>query len=334
MYTFTFVHCWGNNAVGQLGQPLSLSTSATPLRVSGVTQPSRLTCGQQHSCVVDGNTPKCWGLNSTGQLGNGSTTSSYTPVVVNTPYAYRQLAAGYDHTCALVSQDNSANNLIQCWGNNGNGQLGVNDTNTRLTPATLTQKGWIYVTAGTAVTCAINGSVWCWGANDMGQLGTGNTFMYYVPMPSCSTTGFTQVTSWGKTTCGIDGSGLMWCWGDGTSGQMGNNSYFGVNLWPVRVVNPYSTTFISISSGGDHVCGTDVSWQAYCWGNNASGELGYGGMIQQNTAKLYQAITALNGIASAKVGITLFHVITVSPNPADHPPPPKSPKPHWRRQLL
>ena len=43
------------------------------------------------------------------------------------------LAAGFYHTCALLSGGG-----IECWGYNGHGQLGTGDTMERLTPTGLT----------------------------------------------------------------------------------------------------------------------------------------------------------------------------------------------------
>ncbi|KDD73059.1 hypothetical protein H632_c2580p0, partial [Helicosporidium sp. ATCC 50920] len=333
MYTLSFVHCWGNNSVGQIGQPYSVDTTPSPMRVVGVDQPSRLSAGQQHVCLMEGNTPKCWGLNNTGQLGDGSTTNSHVPVDVNTSYEYRQLAAGYDHTCGLVSEASSADNFLQCWGNNASGQLGTGSASIAMTPATLSQKGWIWVAAGTSMTCAISADVYCWGANAAGQLGTGDTNQYNVPTVTVGTAGFTQVSTWGQTTCGIDGQSQMWCWGDGSLGQMGNKDYTDTNLTPVSVINPYATTFVSITSGGGHACGTDVAWQIYCWGDNTYGQLGTGNSLQTE-AELFEAITGIIGLPSARNDITLYQLVSITPNPKDPPTPPPQPKWQWRKLLL
>ncbi|KDD72144.1 hypothetical protein H632_c3792p0 [Helicosporidium sp. ATCC 50920] len=336
MYSFSFVHCWGNNSVGQLGQPYSVQTSPSPLRIAGLNVPSRLTCGHQHACIMDGHSPKCWGLNSTGQLGNGSTVNSHVALPVNTPYEYKQIAAGYDHTCGLVAQPSSSNNLLQCWGGNASGQLGTGDgSSIKMTPATLARKGWIWVAAGVSMTCAIDSDIYCWGANDQGQLGTGDQNQYSLPTMSVETTGFTQVSAWGKTTCGIDDKGQMWCWGDGSAGQMGNNTYTADNLTPVLVQpykpwNPDPTTFISISSGGNHVCATDVTWQMFCWGDNTYGQCGVNSATPTQP-RLWQPLSWDLGIASARNNVTLYRIVTCMPD--DQPTVAQAPQPHGRKLL-
>jgi alpha-tubulin suppressor-like RCC1 family protein len=40
------------------------------------------------------------------------------------------IALGSYHTCVIV-----ASGGVKCWGNNGNGQLGIGDTSTRYSPA-------------------------------------------------------------------------------------------------------------------------------------------------------------------------------------------------------
>jgi alpha-tubulin suppressor-like RCC1 family protein len=64
---------------------------------------------------------QCWGYNHFGQLGNGLTTPEFsnTPVRVSGISAPVRLAAGQDHTCALLSDG-----AMRCWGLDNKGQLG------------------------------------------------------------------------------------------------------------------------------------------------------------------------------------------------------------------
>jgi alpha-tubulin suppressor-like RCC1 family protein len=63
------------------------------------------------------------GDNSSGQPGNGTTTQSSFPVtdsgIDGVTMQTTEIAAGYIHTCALLS-----GGAEQCWGDNTYGQLG------------------------------------------------------------------------------------------------------------------------------------------------------------------------------------------------------------------
>src|SRR5690242_19313032 len=59
----------------------------------------------RHSCVVAGDgTVRCWGANDYGQLGNRTvtTTPTVTPVLVSGITTTIAVAAGRDHSCALL----------------------------------------------------------------------------------------------------------------------------------------------------------------------------------------------------------------------------------------
>ena len=69
---------------------------------------------------------QCWGNNYRGQLGNGSTTDSSAPVAVTgLSSGVAAIAAGYEHTCALLTTGH-----VKCWGVNDSGQLGSKATPT------------------------------------------------------------------------------------------------------------------------------------------------------------------------------------------------------------
>jgi alpha-tubulin suppressor-like RCC1 family protein len=96
-----------------------------------------LAAGVFHTCaLLDSLQVKCWGYNWNGQLGVGDHVTRGTdpahmgdnlPVVdLGTGRTARQIAAGQNHTCALLD-----NNAVKCWGYNNSGQLGRGDTRWR-----------------------------------------------------------------------------------------------------------------------------------------------------------------------------------------------------------
>jgi alpha-tubulin suppressor-like RCC1 family protein len=82
---------------------------------------SALAAGDSHTLAVltDG-TMMSWGDNSAGQLGNGAQVNSLLPVAVTgLGGTVTAIAAGDYHSLGLL-----ADGTLQCWGNNGYGQLG------------------------------------------------------------------------------------------------------------------------------------------------------------------------------------------------------------------
>ncbi|MEK7414298.1 MAG: putative Ig domain-containing protein, partial [Planctomycetota bacterium] len=81
------VWCWGYNGYGQLGNG-TITSSSTPVMVSGITTATAIAAADLHTCAVLNNgTVQCWGYNVYGQLGNGTTTvySSIPVPVIGLP---------------------------------------------------------------------------------------------------------------------------------------------------------------------------------------------------------------------------------------------------------
>ena len=147
------VHCWGNNASGQLGlendtnvnAPIStavnLGKDQTEVPITAVQLNSR----GDHSCAIltDGSV-KCWGNNVNGQLGQNTDLSSLPTIG---KYV-----------------DQMGNNLPAIF-------LGEGRTAIAVTTSNLAQSGSSYF----GNTCVIldDYTVKCWGANAMFQLGRG-----------------------------------------------------------------------------------------------------------------------------------------------------------------
>jgi alpha-tubulin suppressor-like RCC1 family protein len=182
------VRCWGYNDFGQLGYGhiLAIGDNEHPSTVGTVSLGAtalHLSAGAYHTCaLLSTGGIRCWGANGNGQLGYGHTNhigDNELPTAMNEVGGFTnvlQVAAGGNHTCALLSTGG-----IRCWGYNLNGQLGLGNTSTQLAPpSTHVGLGGMtayHLTAGGNHTCALlhTGKVSCWGLNGNGQLGYGHT---------------------------------------------------------------------------------------------------------------------------------------------------------------
>jgi hypothetical protein len=120
------VWCWGDNALGQLGNGgFTGAMHADPVSVGAGLPLHGVTAGWRHACALDLNgAAVCWGNNAFGQVGNGqmgAIVRDPAPVVASagTVLTFRSLAAAENHTCGIGND-----NHIYCWGDNFQGQLG------------------------------------------------------------------------------------------------------------------------------------------------------------------------------------------------------------------
>jgi alpha-tubulin suppressor-like RCC1 family protein len=174
------IKCWGRNVAGQLGNGTTTNFSLIPVTVSGITNATAITGGEEHSCALLADaTIKCWGWNALAQLGGAEVgwqdtwADSAIPVPVNGVTNATGVTAGRAHTCALLSDS-----TLICWGYNSWGQLGngtTNTTATKLPVIGITTAAAI--TAGDRHTCTLltNATIKCWGLNYYGELGNGTT---------------------------------------------------------------------------------------------------------------------------------------------------------------
>ena len=124
--------CWGANGSGQLGYGDVVTTgddelpsSRTPVAIGGAAK--AVVTGYNHTCALrtDGSVV-CWGDNTVGQLGLGNTDNLGDDELPDTVGPIDlggvavQLAAGGNHTCALM-----ADAEVRCWGQNNFSQLGL-----------------------------------------------------------------------------------------------------------------------------------------------------------------------------------------------------------------
>jgi alpha-tubulin suppressor-like RCC1 family protein len=274
------VYCWGLNDRGQLGDG-TLTGRLRPVAVAREVRFFQVTAGFRHSCGVatDGRA-FCWGANSLGQLGIGTLGRRLRPAEVAGGLRFRQVNAGSSgHTCGVTTE-----NVAYCWGRNDFGQLGDGTTTLRRLGPVPVAGGLQFrlVDAGGFYTCgvALNELTYCWGWNGTGQLGIGIEDPGPHPRPQRVHAGglrFVLVRSAGFHTCGVTTGDRAYCWGDNSAGQLGEGTSGGTRLTPVPVAG--GLEFSGVTVGGSHTCGRTTDLQAYCWGNNAVGQLGDGTTI-------------------------------------------------------
>ena len=263
-----------------------------------------ISSGTYSTCVVASGAVYCWGKGST--LGNGTSQDSATPVPVSASgvlagKVITSVTVGNNFACALASGS------VFCWGEGGSGQLGNSATLTSYVPVAVTTSGALSgktvtsVSAGDAHTCAIASSqVFCWGNNNLGQLGNGTNVLASAPVAvdnSGVLAGKTvsSISSGGYFTCAIANSSAL-CWGGGNSGQLGIGISANSNV-PMSVLSTGASqgkTFTNIDAGSNHACAI-ASGAAFCWGYNASGQLGNNTQASSNSPVAVAATGVLTG---------------------------------------
>ncbi len=288
--------CTGRNQFGQLGDG-SWSDWSVLVPVSGITTATRVTAGDEFACALLSNgTAKCWGLGESGQRGDGSFgTFALTPVAVNGLTGAVGLAAGYGHTCALLSTG-----TMRCWGENREGQLGNGTTANPGTAQPVTVSGISGVstfTTGAYHTCAVlsGGALRCWGRNGNGQLGNGTDTNSSTPVAVSGITSAVAVSGGGEHTCAVLSDGTVRCWGENDFGQLGNGTT-AASRTPVPVTGLTGVT--AISAGWRHTCALLGNGTIQCWGQGHFGELGNGSTTNRTTPVPVSGITGAIGLTA------------------------------------
>ena len=214
--------CWGSDYYGQLGNGTTSNVpNPSPIPVPGLSGITAISAsGSGHTCaLLSDRTVSCWGLNDFGEVGPGSTAEEVTsPTPVPGVTGAVGIAAGWDHTCALLSDGTTT-----CWGQNASHELGTTLTGASTSPTPLATPG---VSGATAIasfgdfTCVLypHGTVGCWGADDQNELGGGNPPNTVSGLSGAATALATGLGS----SCVLLTGGEIACWGDNSEGELGN----------------------------------------------------------------------------------------------------------------
>jgi alpha-tubulin suppressor-like RCC1 family protein len=242
------VKCWGTGRIANDGKVVS---DAKPTLVAGVSDAEELVASGAIACVRGASGVVCWGADekTIGAPPKGA--------------AFKQIAAGFTHACAL-----DAAGAVTCW---GPGDWGGNGIFAK--PA---GSGAVQVATGDRHGCILTKrqTVQCWGMNDAGQLGIKSDLEPHkklVPVPGIS--GAVRIIAGEASTCALLGEGSVRCWGSNGEGELGLGTRSSDER-PARVTALADVEHLCLASA--HGCALTKQNKLLCWGSNAFGQLGDG----------------------------------------------------------
>ena len=292
------VKCWGSNSSGQLGSGAQ-TNSLDPVDVEGLqSNITRISAGQNHTCALtNAGAALCWGHNFYGQIGDASNEIALTPKPVSTLTSkVSQIAAGYDHTCAV--HDGAA----KCWGSAQMSKLGNNSTTNRNAPVTASglSTGVIGIAAGQFHSCAIvtGGGVKCWGDNYYYQVGDSTRTQRNTPVnvPGLSA-GVSALDAGYYHTCARMSAGDIRCWGRNNHGQIGDGSLSNATTpASIDIGDPVK----SVTAKGYHSCAVTTAGAVKCWGRNSEGQVGDESLTRRESPTPVSGLS--EGVAEVSAG--------------------------------
>lgn len=306
--------CWGDNSDGQLGTgpgPGAIVPQALPGLPSSVKFAS---VGSRRICaLLYGGAIQCWGL-----LGAAENTGWSVPTAMpGLDLQAQAVSVGSRHICALLS-----GGFIKCWGEGVVGQLGLAHKDASTPRQVMSREtafaGFTNISAGAVHTCAglSTSAVFCWGSGYYGQLGDGlawNSQAIPVQVDADLPVGG-SISAGGAITqerqghsCGVTTGAWVECWGYNATGQLGTGDFGPGHLTPTRVVS-LPATMDRVVTGADNTCAT-ASGHLYCWGANASGQLGDGSIY---TASPIPVTPHGMGVNVGDVAIGLAHTCAIT----------------------
>jgi alpha-tubulin suppressor-like RCC1 family protein len=300
------VQAFGGNNSGQLGVN-DTTTRLTPVQVFGISSSAvAIACEKYVTAVLlaDG-TVRTFGRNNNGGLGVNDTTTRQTPVqVFGISSSAVAVAVSPYHTAVLL-----ADGTVRTFGANAQGQLGVNDTTSRLTPvqviaAGAVNNGKIGCGMNTTIIILKDGTVRITGANDYGQLGVNDNLSRLTPVTVTGITNAVVCAGGGYThTAIVLTDGKVMTFGNNNKGQLGIGVTGGTRQTPVQVSGITSATAVSCGIYSTVVLLSDGTVRTF--GYNNAGQLGLNDTTDRN------APVQVWGISSSATAVASGYYYTV-----------------------
>jgi len=221
-----------------------------------------------------------WGNNTDSVLGLNDTANRSSPTQVGTDTSWaRLLFKGASTGIYDISGAIKTDGTLWVWGDNVEGELGLNDKTDRSSPTQIPGSWSTGSTGGHgqgSMSCIkTNGTLWAWGTQQHGSLGLNTPHDSQVSSP-------TQVgtnANWSKVRLskengmGSKTDGTLWIWGHNERGQLGQNAPTNSKKSsPTQIPGTWSDNF----DIGDAVACSAVKADGtlWSWGSQSDGQLG------------------------------------------------------------
>jgi alpha-tubulin suppressor-like RCC1 family protein len=320
---------WGYSNNGQLGLPNNpygyLPNQSSPVQV-GTSNWTAVAAGRRHSLAIrSGGSLFVWGYNNEGNLGQGNLVLARSPVQIGgNPKAslispvqvgssnWTTVAAGTFHSLAIRSGGS-----LFAWGNNGVGQLGLNNTTNRSSPVQVGSSNWIRIAGATTASFAIrsDNKLFSWGNNFAGQLADSSFYGSRYSPEQIGTDNWSAITA-AKGVQGnspypaaaafaIRSDGRLFAWGGNENGQLGILSNVNSNDPNSQVPPPASvggnqlpfdpnpgrvgtSSWTAVAAGNSHSVAIRSDGLLFTWGVNTNGQLGLdtGGTLRSSPVQI------------------------------------------------
>lgn len=327
------LYCWGKNENGEFASGVVGTSYYTPQLASfpaGMTGYIDIassyisTTGNGRTCALTNDSAMyCWGDRTSGGMGDGSGSGGdiTSPVKMTFPtgvtkFEKPMVSLTGETACAMAAEGSNTGTLY-CWGYNMLGETGTGAAASSAvsvpTEASVAAGSNRYNINPNTYTLAMNtmnnncylgetGIPQCTGKGTTGGIGnsasTNRNSTISVTLPA-SVTAFSSLVRVATTNvhCALGDNGRPYCWGSGPIGDGTNTT----QNRPTAVTLPVGvTSFDRLYGIYTGVCGTASDAKTYCWGTNASGELGIG-----NTSSPINSPTAM----TLPSGVKRFSVI-------------------------
>lgn len=360
------VKCWGNNYLGQLrgtstepvgDAPNEMGNSLPTVNLGTGRTATALAAGGDNTCaILDDGTLRCWGNNLSGQLGQGSGNALIDLGTGRTAVAVAvggiPVPASGSHVCAILDTGD-----VKCWGSNGQGKLGLGDTDTRgdgpgemgdsLPTVDLgSGRTATAISAGVRHSCALldDGRVKCWGYNAQGQLGLGDTDtrgdgpgemgddLPAVDLGSGRTA--TSISVGEHHSCARLDDASVKCWGSNNQGRLGLGDTTRRGAGPGEMGDDLPAVDLgtglaaeAVTTGKEHACAVLDDGSIRCWGRNQHGQLGLGdtdsrgdgpGEMGDGLPAVDVAGTGITGTVTGSNGTTVGGAVVAALSTSDY----------------